>query len=141
MPPRKKRNEYKQYDPKNLPMQSHSQFKKQISQLDKTNSSKDRHDLESEFGIKGRSILFDLQATCFPTSFPIDMMHLIYKNIADYMFQHWIGKFFKKDSNQDNGRPPCNLVIHHNRYKAEEWACFVKAVRLCQKLILTSQEL
>ncbi|CAI2200330.1 8537_t:CDS:2, partial [Funneliformis geosporum] len=71
MPPREKRNEYKQYDPKNLPMRSHSQFKKQIRQLDKTNSSKDRHDLESEFG----------------------------------------------------------------------WAYFVKAVRLCQKLTLTSQEL
>ncbi|CAI2200765.1 18909_t:CDS:1, partial [Funneliformis geosporum] len=49
MPPREKRNEYKQYDPKNLPMQNHSQFKKQIRQLDKTNSSKDQYDLESEF--------------------------------------------------------------------------------------------
>ena len=30
MPPREKKNEYEQYDPKNLPMRSHNQFKNQI---------------------------------------------------------------------------------------------------------------
>ncbi|CAI2191969.1 12877_t:CDS:2 [Funneliformis geosporum] len=120
MPPREKRNEYKQYDPKNLPMQNHSQFKKQIRQLDKTNSSKDQYDLESEFGIKGCSILFNLQATCFPTSFPIDMMHLIYKNIAGnemYSIRKSLPTYLE--------RPPRNIVIHHNGYNAEEWVAWI----------------
>jgi len=80
-------------------------------------------------------------------------MHLLYENIASYMFQHWTGKFFQKNSNQNNGnyilsqaqwneignemhsiwktiptylrRPPWNIVLHHNGYKAEEWAAWI----------------
>lgn len=137
--------------------------------------------------------MFDLHTTRFPDSFSIDIMHLIYENIANYMFQHWRGNFFRKNCYQNNGdyvlsqaqwneigsemhsirkmiptclgRPPRNIVLHHNGYKAEEWAAwvtmyslpllkgrmperhyqgwayFVKAVRLCQKLTLTDQEL
>jgi hypothetical protein len=138
--------------------------------------------------------LFNLQATHFPDSFPIDIMHLIYENIASYIFQHWRGNFFKKGLNDQNngdyvlsnaqwneignemhsirkmiptylGRPPRNIVLYHNGYKAEEWAAwitmyslpllkgrmqerhyqgwayFVKAVCLCKKLTLTDQEL
>jgi len=116
--------------------------------------------------------------------FPIDIMHLFYENIAPYMLKHWMGSFFKDSTlnNQpyvlsnkqwneigaemeaarksiptDFGRPPRNIVLHHNGYKAEEWSSwitlysllllkdhlpdkylkgwsfFVKAVRLCQK--------
>lgn len=135
--------------------------------------------------------MFDLRATRFPNSFPVDFMHLIYENIASYMFKLWTGNFFRKDSGQDNGdyvldksiwneignemhnarkslpaylgRPPRNIVLHHNGYKAEEWSAwitlyslpllkgrmpirhyiewanFVKAVCLCQRLTLTAQ--
>lgn len=137
--------------------------------------------------------MFDLQATYFPDSIPIDLMHLIFENIAGYMFQFWTGNFFSKNSNQNNGdyilsqtqwneignemnnnqkmiptylgRPPRNIVLHYNNYKAEEWAAwvtmyslpllkgrmpkrhyegwahFVKAVRLCQKSTLANEEL
>jgi len=120
--------------------------------------------------------------------FPVDIMHLFYENIAPYMLKHWMGSFFKDSTlnNQpyvlsnkqwneigaemeaarksiptDFGRPPRNIVLHHNGYKAEEWSSwitlysllllkdhlpdkylkgwsfFVKAVRLCQKKKLT----
>ena len=137
--------------------------------------------------------MFDLKATRFPNSFPVDFMHLIYENIASYMFKLWTGNFFQKDSGQDNGdyvldkstwneignemhqvrkilpvylgRSPRNIVLYHKGYKAEEWstwitlyslpllkgrmpirhyrkwANFVKAVRLCQKLTLTAQNI
>ncbi len=63
------------------------------------------------------------------------------------------------------GRPPHNIMLYYKGYKAEEWSTwitmyslpllkgrmpqkhykgwaeFVKAVRLCQKLILTSQDI
>lgn len=120
-------------------------------------------------------------------------MHLIYENIAGNMFKLWTGNFFPKESGQDNGdyilskntwkeigakmhdqrktlpislgRPPRNIVLYSNGYKAEEWAAwitmyslpllkgrmpqkhyegwatFVKAVSLCQKLILTVQDI
>ena len=37
-------------------------------------------------GIKQRSILFDLHYIKFPDSFPLDIMHLMFENIAKYMF-------------------------------------------------------
>ncbi|POG63301.1 hypothetical protein GLOIN_2v1464113, partial [Rhizophagus irregularis DAOM 181602=DAOM 197198] len=141
---------------------------------------------------KGHSVLFDLDATNFPNSFPLDFMHLIYENIAGYIFKLWTGNFFQKGyednkdyvldkaiwneigNNMNNvrktipaylGRPPRNIVLYYNGYKAEEWftwitlyslpllkdrmpirnyegwANFVKAVRLCNKLVLTSQDI
>jgi hypothetical protein len=119
-------------------------------------------------------------------------MHLIYENIAGYMFKLWTGNFFQKgyEDNKDYvldksiwneigndmhnvrktlpaylGRPPRNIVLYYNGYKAEEWftwitlyslpllknrmpirhykgwANFVKAVRLCNKLVLTPQDI
>src|SRR5438046_9755290 len=96
-------------------------------------------------GIKGRSILFDLKTIHFPTSFPIDLMHLIYENIAINMFKLWTGKFFKDGSGQDIGnyvlsqtvwktignemnqirnnfqvyigRPPRNIISYYQDYK------------------------
>ncbi|POG82352.1 hypothetical protein GLOIN_2v1447159, partial [Rhizophagus irregularis DAOM 181602=DAOM 197198] len=192
-PPMEKENEYERYDPENLPLRTHRQFKDRIFQLNQANSKRERKELETEFGIKGRSILFNLKAIHFPNSFPIDLMHLIYENIAYYMFKLWTGTFFNDNSDQNIGdyilsqsewkiigeemhqarkefptcfgRPPRNIVLYHKGYKAKEWAAwitmyslpllkgrmpqkhykgwakFVNAVRLCQKLSLTSQDI
>src|SRR6266498_3195183 len=56
--------------------------------------------------IKEKSILFELQLIKFPRSFPIDIMHLFFKNVASYMFKLWSNQIFK----------------YHVGYKAEEWA-------------------
>ena len=47
--------------------------------------------------MKDRSILFELKSIEFPTSFPIDIMHGLFENIAPAMLRHWSGTFFKKD--------------------------------------------
>ncbi len=46
--------------------------------------------------------MFNLKATQFLLSFSIDFMHLIYKNIASYMFKFWTEKFFSNNNVQDN---------------------------------------
>jgi hypothetical protein len=105
-------------------------------------------------GINHRSILFDSHSIKFPCSFALDIMHLMFENIAKYMFKHWIGKFFTNiNSDQNNGlcvlnmatwneigdlmhkarktfpsylgRPPRNIVLHHAGYKAEEWSAWI----------------
>jgi hypothetical protein len=72
---------------------------------------------------------------------------------------------FRKDLPSNLGRAPRNIVLHHRGYKAEEWASwitmfslpllkgrlplkfyngwslFVKAVKLCQKKIITTHDL
>jgi hypothetical protein len=45
-----KENEYEKYDPENLPLRTHRQFKDQIFQLNQTNSKRERKELETEFG-------------------------------------------------------------------------------------------
>ena len=88
----------------------------------------------------------------FPRSFPIDIMHLFFENIAPQMFRLWSAHFFKDDSlivtpfvipkyswdtigilmqkNKKNmpsgfGRPPRNIFKHNAGYKAEEWANWI----------------
>ena len=102
-------------------------------------------------GIKEKSILFELQSIEFPRSFPIDIMHLFFENVAPHMFKLWSNQFFKDNSNilpfvlpkssweeigqkmNENkkniplefGRPPRNIFKHHAGYKAEEWANWI----------------
>jgi hypothetical protein len=104
--------------------------------------------------ISGKSVPdLDLSSIKFPYSFTLDIMHLMFENIAKYMFKHWTGTFFNKNSNENNGlyilnmitwneignlmhkarktfpsylgRPPRNIVHHYNGYKAEEWAGWI----------------
>ncbi|RGB25344.1 hypothetical protein C1646_632238, partial [Rhizophagus diaphanus] len=50
-PPMEKENEYERYDPENLPLRTHKQFKDRIFQLNQANSKRERKELETEFGI------------------------------------------------------------------------------------------
>lgn len=49
-PPMEEEDNYKTYDPNNLPMRNYEQFERRIQQLVKTNSVKERYELEAEFG-------------------------------------------------------------------------------------------
>ncbi|RIB21016.1 hypothetical protein C2G38_2177732 [Gigaspora rosea] len=72
--------EYNNYEPENLPMHYHNNYI-----------------LDSK---KCKNILFELSSINFPLSFPVDIMHALFENIAPHMFHHFIGKFFKnKNSN------------------------------------------
>lgn len=96
--------------------------------------------------------MFELSSIIFPRSFPIDIMHLFFENIAPQMFKLWSSRFFKDDNlnatpftvsrsswdtigilMQNNkkkmplafGRPPRNIFKHNAGYKAEEWANWI----------------
>ena len=60
-------------------------------------------------GINHRSILFDSHSIKFPCSFALDIMHLMFENVAKYMFKHWIGTFF--NNNVENNYKPYILNI------------------------------
>ena len=92
--------------------------------------------------------MLKLKTILFPWSFPTDIMHLFFKNVAPSMYAHWSGKFFnnnllsssdyelsksqweafgtqmekiKKDMPMEIGRPPRDIFKYHNGYKAVEW--------------------
>lgn len=100
-------------------------------------------------GIKGLSELLKLKTILFPWSFPTDIMHLFFENVAPQMFAHWSGKFFTNNLSLSNnnyelsksqwesigiqmekikksmpieiGRPPRDIFKYHNGYKMVEW--------------------
>ena len=98
-------------------------------------------------GIKGSSEILKLKSLKFPWSFPTDIMHLFFENVAPHMYLHWSKCFFKEIYSNDNytlsksewekignqmssfknempsdiGRPPRNIFKHHNGFKAVEW--------------------
>ena len=103
-------------------------------------------------GVNGQSILFELKSIEFPTSFPIDIMHGLFENIAPAMLRHWSGNFFKDDqiSNSDYslsnndwieigkimeknrknmpldfGRLPIDIQRYSAGFKAEDWLNWV----------------
>ena len=88
----------------------------------------------------------------FPKSFPLDIMHLFFENVAINMFKHWTGIFYKRiDTSNDPfvlpkntwkeigelmhsnhkqmplefGRPLRNIQKYHNGFKAAEWSNWI----------------
>jgi hypothetical protein len=112
---------------------------------------------DSVAGVNGRSILFELESIKFPQSFPVDIMHGLFENIAPVMLRHWSGTFFKgsqdessdyvlpqalwkdmgkiMDSNRKNmpldfGRPPIDIQRHSAAFKAEDWSNWIQLYSL-----------
>jgi hypothetical protein len=94
----------------------------------------------------------ELQTIKFPRSFPIDVMHLLFENVAKHMFKHWSGDFYKRidTSNEPSvlskkmwkeigesmhlnrkqmpsefGRPLRNIQKHYRGFKATEWSNWI----------------
>ncbi|GBC39132.2 transposase domain-containing protein [Rhizophagus irregularis DAOM 181602=DAOM 197198] len=186
-------NNLMSYDANNLPLRSHEEYEKIIRNLNCIITQQAIESLQRNYGIKNQSILYDLPSIKFPSSFALDIMHLMFENVAKYMVKHWFGVFFKNVGENSNkpyilnktiwteignlmhtarkmipsylGRPPRNITLYYNSYKAEEWmawiimyslpllkdklsikyyegwALFVKAVRLCKKLCLFEEDI
>src|SRR5437764_1669759 len=53
-------------------------------------------------GIKGSSEILKLRSLKFPWSFPTDIMHLFFENVAPQMYSHWSKNFFKEMYSNDD---------------------------------------
>ncbi|UZO21338.1 uncharacterized protein OCT59_013734 [Rhizophagus irregularis] len=139
-------------DPIRLPIRTHDEMLTSINQIEHLKGDR-RETYIRNCGIKGKSILFELSSIKFPRSFPVDIMHLFFENIAPHMFRHWIGKFYPKNDERnsnnytissktwieigeimeknrsnmpsDIGRPPRNIIKHSAGFKAVEWANWI----------------
>jgi len=49
--------------------------------------------LAKTYGIKGKSVLSDIDSIQFPTSLPYDFMHLIWENVVPTLVHLWTGDF------------------------------------------------
>jgi hypothetical protein len=79
-----------------LPMRTHEQTLLFLGQLDQLNGPRQnaaRERLSRECGIVGRSIFTHLKSVDLASSFPYDIMHLLFENLVPNMIRHWTGEF------------------------------------------------
>ena len=109
---------------------------------------KEREDLCKTKGLHGWPRILRFTTCLIPfSSFPVDIMHLFYENLAPYMWRYLTGEspqgisaaFFLRGIEQIGtdllqsgkfvpssfGRRPRNICTEFKRFKAEEWRSFV----------------
>ena len=72
---------------------SHGELMAQADLVDKASTKTEAETLSKEFGIKGRSILSDIDSLSFPQSFPIDFMHVAWENVMKTLITLWTGDY------------------------------------------------
>ncbi|KDQ10505.1 hypothetical protein BOTBODRAFT_163812 [Botryobasidium botryosum FD-172 SS1] len=81
------------YDATNLPLRTHAQFLADAHRVETAPTTAEANSLATECGVKGTPILSALSSLEFPTSFPIDFMHLIWENIVKNLILLWTKNF------------------------------------------------
>ena len=80
-----------------LPERTHRRYLQDIDTIENSGSKANRTQSIKAAGINGRSIMFELRSIRFPDSFPVDIMHSLFENVAPAMFRHWTGTLLKLD--------------------------------------------
>ncbi|PKY35768.1 hypothetical protein RhiirB3_457106 [Rhizophagus irregularis] len=138
---------------KNLVLRTHEETKHIINQLSLETNKSRKELIIKDTGIKGANLLFKLKGIEFPWSFPIDIMHLYFENVAPLMYLHWSGGFFKDNKHDDNsynltkkeleyignlmkeskkclpleiGQAPRDISKYHTGFKAVEWRNWIE---------------
>ena len=88
------------YDPANLPPQTHEQFLAQARevQLAETNAKSER--LAMKYGINGVPLLTVLNSLSLPLSTGYEFMHLLFENLIPNLMLLWSGNFKGLDKDQ-----------------------------------------
>ncbi|KDQ10979.1 hypothetical protein BOTBODRAFT_115033, partial [Botryobasidium botryosum FD-172 SS1] len=76
-----------------LPLRTHDQFLANAHHVETAPTPTEADTRAKECGIKGTPVLAALSSLEFPTSFPIDFMHLIWENVIKCLILLWTGKF------------------------------------------------
>ncbi|EJU05487.1 hypothetical protein DACRYDRAFT_45638 [Dacryopinax primogenitus] len=80
------------HNPLNLSLYEHASMLHKAKQVSNAASNAELNCLARDSGMKGVSIWRHLGSIVWPTSFPLDFMHLIFKNIAPLLLKLWMGK-------------------------------------------------
>jgi hypothetical protein len=139
-----------------LVMRTHELFFVHFNKREAARTQEVHNKIAKGCGINGRSVFAELKYIDFATSFPYDIMHLLFENLVPNMIWHWTGMF--KGLNQGRGTYeipklhwdgigwltaqatktiPCSFVRtlpdiaqDCNLYKAEAYAFWIQYVTL-----------
>ena len=71
----------------------HNTFLAQANEVQAASTVVSANVLAKKYGIKGIPLLSYLPSLSFPSSFPFDFMHLIWKNLVKNLVLHWTDEF------------------------------------------------
>ncbi|KAF8694702.1 Transposase family tnp2, partial [Rhizoctonia solani] len=97
------------HSPFELPMQSHAEFLGDLEVIEAAPTRVAREFLQKDLGINLRSIFASLKSIDLSSSFPYDIMHLLFENLVPNMIKHWTGDF--KWLDQGNGSYKIDEVV------------------------------
>ena len=72
---------------------SHYKLMEQAKHVDQASTKMEAEMLSKEYGIKGTSILSEIDSLCFPQSFPPDFMHVAWENTMTTLTTLWSGNY------------------------------------------------
>ncbi|QRW14127.1 Transposase family Tnp2 protein [Ceratobasidium sp. AG-Ba] len=91
------------HSPVELPMRSHVEFLADLRAIEAAPTRAAREFLQKDLGINSRSIFTRLKSIDLSSSFPYDIMHLLFENLVPNMIKHWTGTFKWLDAGQNGG--------------------------------------
>jgi hypothetical protein len=74
-------------------MQTQELFLMHFNELDGAHTQDEHNTIAKECGINGWSVFAQLKSLDLATSFPYNIMHLLFENLVPNMIRHWIGTF------------------------------------------------
>ena len=83
---------------------SHGELMAQADLVDRAETKAEAESLSKEFGIKGRSILSEIDSISFPQSFPFDFMHTAWENVMKTLIALWSGDYKGLDEGKNRYR-------------------------------------
>lgn len=72
---------------------SHCELMEQAKEVDRASTKAEAETLSKKYGIKGTSILSELDSLSFPQSFPPEFMHVAWENISRTLETLWSGDY------------------------------------------------
>jgi hypothetical protein len=88
--------------PRNLPMHTLDNLHTHLKGIKEGHNKPARRNLHKFYGVKKKSLLLRIPSLAFPSSFPIDIMHLFFENICPMLRDLWTcARKFK-------GKPPAD---------------------------------
>jgi hypothetical protein len=76
-----------------LPMRRPELFRMHYEDIEALGTKAARERIRRDVGVNSRSILSQLKSINFPSSFPFELMHLLFENLFPNMVRHWTGTF------------------------------------------------
>lgn len=83
---------------------SHGELMKQAREVDQASTKTEAEALAKEYGIKGVSILSQIDSLYFPQSFPPDFMHVAWENVGKSLPVLWSGDYKGLDEGRQKYR-------------------------------------